>query len=84
MRNARDFLVLDYFLFNEQGGPAGELRYDDGIRPVARELREALLALRAAQPQLPILVLIDPINGYYRGTAPGGIRTARAAPASTW
>jgi hypothetical protein len=70
IRDAHDFLVLDYFLFNEQGGPAGKLRYEAGIRPVARELREALLALRRAQPNLPILLLIDPINGYYRGTQP--------------
>jgi PLD-like domain len=70
IRNAHDFLVLDYFLFNEQGGPAGKLRYEAGIRPVARELREALLALRKAQPNLPILLLIDPINGYYQGTQP--------------
>ncbi len=70
IRDAHDFLVLDYFLFNEQGGPAGKLRYEAGIRPVARELREALLALRRAQPDLPILLLVDPINGYYRGTQP--------------
>lgn len=70
VRNARDFLVLDYFLFNEQGGPAGELRYVDGIRPVARELREAVLALRESQPQLPILVMVDPINSYYRRKLP--------------
>ena len=70
IRDARDFLVLDYFLFNEQGGPKGRLRYEAGIRPVARELREALLALRRTQPDLPILLLIDPINGYYQGTQP--------------
>lgn len=69
IRNARDFLVLDYFLFNEQGGPGGR-RAQAGIRPVARELREALLALRRSQPDLPILLLIDPINGYYQGTQP--------------
>ena len=70
VRNAHDFLVLDYFLFNEQGGPAGELKYVDGIRPVARELREAVLALREAQPQMPILVMVDPINSYYRRRPP--------------
>ena len=70
VREARDFLVLDYFLFNEQGGPAGELRYEMGIRPVARELREALQALHAAQPQLPILLIVDPINSYYRRKLP--------------
>jgi PLD-like domain len=73
IRGARDFLVIDYFLFNEQPGPSGELRYQNGIRPVARELREALLALRQSQPQLPILVLVDPINDYYRGTTPDAL-----------
>ena len=70
VRDARDFLVLDYFLFNEQGGPKGKLRYEGGIRPVSRELREALLTLRKTKPDLPILLLIDPINGYYQGIQP--------------
>lgn len=70
VRDARDFLVLDYFLFNGQGGPAGTLRYEAGIRPVAREMREALLELRRTRPDLPILLIIDPINGYYRGIQP--------------
>ena len=48
IRDAQDFLVLDYFLFNDQAGPSGVLHYQDGIRPVAHEVREALLALRAA------------------------------------
>ncbi|HXR52596.1 MAG TPA: phospholipase D-like domain-containing protein [Steroidobacteraceae bacterium] len=64
--NAKDFLLLDYFLFNSQPGPLGELRYEAGIRPVASELGKALLALRAEQPGLPILVIVDPINSYYR------------------
>lgn len=70
VRNARHFLVLDYFLFNDQGGPAGPLRYERGLRPVAAELVAALRNLRTGQPDLPILVLVDPINDYYRGTSP--------------
>lgn len=64
--DAREFLILDYFLFNGQGGPKGGLQYSGGIRPVAAELQQALLALRAREPQLPILVIVDPINSYYR------------------
>ncbi len=71
VRNAQQFLVLDYFLFNGQGGPAGPMRYERGLHPVAGELAAALRELRLRQPQLPILVLVDPINDYYRGTAPG-------------
>jgi PLD-like domain len=79
VRNARDFLVLDYFLFNEQGGPAGKLEYADGIRPVAKELRDALLALRESQPALPILVMVDPINSSYRrGPPPELVLLSRA------
>lgn len=67
---SRDFLVLDYFLFNDQGGPAGELNYAQGLRPIARQLRQALLDKRRADPGMPILLLVDPINSYYGGKLP--------------
>jgi PLD-like domain len=70
IHDAQDFLILDYFLFNDQGGPVGPMRYDGLLQPIAMEIREALRDLRTAHPQLPILILIDPINDYYRGTAP--------------
>lgn len=73
VRNAQHFLVLDFFLFNSQGGPAGPMRYEEGRQPVAFELLEALRTLRQRQPQIPVLVLIDPINDYYRGTAPDAL-----------
>jgi CBS domain-containing protein len=79
VRDAKDFLILDYFLFNSQGGPSGELSYTGGIRPAARELREALLAVRAAQPKLPMLVIVDPINGYYSGAPPEELAPLRQA-----
>ncbi len=70
VRNAEHFLVLDFFLFNGQGGPKGALGYERGLHPVASDLAAALRDLRMRQPQLPILVLVDPINDYYRGTPP--------------
>jgi hypothetical protein len=70
VRNARHFLVLDYFLFNGQGGPVGPLRYERGLQPVSAELVAALRDLKTRQPQLPVLVMVDPINDYYRGSAP--------------
>jgi hypothetical protein len=69
VRGAQDFLLLDYFLFNGQGGPKGALRYENGLVPVSQELIAALRELKQMQPALPVLVLVDPINGYYRGTA---------------
>lgn len=68
VRNAEHFLVLDFFLFNDQGGPAGPLRYERGLRPVASELIAAIRELKHQKPQLPVLLLVDPINDYYRGT----------------
>ena len=76
--------VLDYFLFNDQGGPVGPLRYA-GRHPagVAGTARGRCSTLRQPQPQLPILVLVDPINDYYRGTPPPMPRAARRRPASS-
>lgn len=78
VRHAEHFLVLDYFLFNAQGGPAGPLRYENGLHPVASELIAALRELHQRQPQLPILVITDPINDYYRGTPPAALAELEA------
>lgn len=73
VRNARDFLVLDYFLFNGQGGPRGPLVYEGGLAAVSTALVDALRELKQTQPTLPVLLLVDPINDYYRGSAPPAI-----------
>lgn len=64
---AEHTLVLDYFLFNSMGGatPARE----DGGRALSEELASALLARRAAQPSLRVLLVTDPINETYGGAA---------------
>ncbi len=77
VRNAQDFLVLDYFLFNDQGGPAGALSYGEGLAPVSGSLIAALRELKQARPELPVLVITDPINDYYRGTAPPRLAALR-------
>ncbi|MFO1465413.1 MAG: phospholipase D-like domain-containing protein [Steroidobacteraceae bacterium] len=77
--SSRDLLVLDYFLFNGQHGPSGDLRYEDGIQPLARQLREALLARHRAEPAMPMLVLVDPINSYYERPLSPDLATLRAA-----
>jgi phosphatidylserine/phosphatidylglycerophosphate/cardiolipin synthase-like enzyme len=61
---AREYLVLDFFLFNEQ---RGALAADAIPRALSRELREALLARKRELPALHILVLADPINEVYGG-----------------
>lgn len=64
---AEHTLVLDYFLFNSMGG-ATPLR-EDGGRALSDELASALLARRAAQPELRVLLVTDPINETYGGAA---------------
>ena len=65
--NARSFIVLDCHLCNDlhRNGP------DAGVNltPMAAQLIDALLARKAAVPQLQILVIADPVNGLY-GSAP--------------
>jgi phosphatidylserine/phosphatidylglycerophosphate/cardiolipin synthase-like enzyme len=59
---ARDFLVLDFFLFNAQRGKALD---SASHRELSGELRDALLARKRALPELRVLVLCDPINDVY-------------------
>jgi hypothetical protein len=62
IREAREFLVLDYFLFNQQRGASLDVT---PYRELSIELRDALLARKRAQPQLHVLVITDPINDVY-------------------
>lgn len=59
---AREYLVLDFFLFNGQRGA------DIGARPyraLSTELRDALLARKRTVPGLRVLLIVDPINDVY-------------------
>jgi len=62
--NARDYLVLDFFLFNSHRGAATSVKPH---RELSAELRDALLARKREVPQLRILVIADPINDVYGG-----------------
>lgn len=67
IRSAQDFLVVDYFLFNDQQG-----RLDGPalpLRPLSSELRDALIERKKAVPTLRILLITDPINTVY-GSVP--------------
>jgi hypothetical protein len=59
---AREFLVLDFFLFNGQRGAAVDAR---PYRELSVQLRDALLARKRALPGLRVLVISDPINDVY-------------------
>jgi phosphatidylserine/phosphatidylglycerophosphate/cardiolipin synthase-like enzyme len=60
--SAREYLVLDFFLFNGQRGAATSVKPH---RELSVELRDALLARKREFPGLHILVIADPINDVY-------------------
>jgi phospholipase D-like protein len=59
---AREYLVLDFFLFNGHRGAAIDAK---PARELSVELRDALLARKRAMPEMHILVIADPINDVY-------------------
>ncbi len=63
---AREFIVLDMFLFNSHRGAIAPAD-SQPLRPLSRELRDALIAARRANPQLRVLLITDPINDVYGG-----------------
>jgi phosphatidylserine/phosphatidylglycerophosphate/cardiolipin synthase-like enzyme len=74
VHQAREFLVLDYYLFNEQHPEA-----DPPLRSLSAELRDALIARQREVPQLKVLFITDPINEL-EGAAPSSdLRVLRAA-----
>lgn len=85
--DAREFIVLDQFLFNAHHGalaPGGVSA--DGpdaastpVRSLSRELRDALVAARRGQPQLRVLFITDPINDVYGGAPSPDLAALRAA-----
>jgi hypothetical protein len=63
---ADDFIFVDFFLWNPWTGTTGERD-----REPALELAGALIARKLENPDLPILVLTDPINRIYGEDEPG-------------
>lgn len=62
LEQARELIVLDLFLFNHFAGPEPET-----TRDITTELTEQLIAARAANPQLQVILITDPINTVYGG-----------------
>lgn len=61
---ASTFIVLDFFLFNDDMGGLGDAA-ERRLRPLSRELTDRLLARKAAIPDLQVLFITDPINDFY-------------------
>jgi phosphatidylserine/phosphatidylglycerophosphate/cardiolipin synthase-like enzyme len=73
---AREYVVLDFFLFNAQRGAAVDAK---PRRELSAELREALLARKRALPGLQVLVISDPINDLYGSLPSASLLQLRAA-----
>ena len=82
IREARRFIVLDQFLFNAHRGALDDAAAVQGaapLRPLSRELRDALIDARRAQPQLRVLLITDPINDVYGGAPSPDLAMLRTA-----
>jgi phosphatidylserine/phosphatidylglycerophosphate/cardiolipin synthase-like enzyme len=64
---AQHFIVLDYFLFNDDPGDATPDSRQLPLRKLSRELTDHLLARKRAEPALQVLFITDPINDIYGG-----------------
>lgn len=63
IRQARELVVLDYFMFNDRrGGLEGTSPL---LRPLTSQLRDALIERRRAVPGLKVLFITDPVNDLY-------------------
>lgn len=71
---ARRFILIDMFLYNDFQGPRPEYR-----RALTRELTDALVARKTARPEMRIVVITDPVNTLYGGVAPDHFDRLRQA-----
>ena len=59
IKNAQDFLMLDFFLFNDE--------YPDSMTfpSQVKDMTDLLIAKKKENPEMPILFVTDPINNFY-------------------
>jgi hypothetical protein len=67
IRDAETFLIADFFLWNPW---SGAIEGSGALRPLANELANALIEKRIQNPDMPIVIITDPINRIYGDHAP--------------
>lgn len=67
IKEAETFLIADFFLWNPW---KGAVESGGDLRPLANELAVALIEKHMERPDMPMLVLTDPINKIYGDHAP--------------
>ena len=71
---AERLLVLDLFLLNNHLGADGE-----AFRPISSEVVDALVTAKIRTPEMPIVLVTDPINDVYGGDPSPQLRSLRDA-----
>ena len=59
IKNAQDFLMLDFFLFNDEY--PNTMNFPNQVE----EMTDLLIAKKKENPEMPILFVTDPINNFY-------------------
>lgn len=59
IKNAQDFLMLDFFLFNDEY--PNTMNFPSQVE----EMTDLLIAKKKENPEMPILFVTDPINNFY-------------------
>ena len=60
---AERLIVLDMFLFNDFAGASD----DADLRPLSAEVADALIQRKEQRPDMPVILITDPINTLYGG-----------------
>ncbi len=74
---ARDFVLLDFFLFNDDRGALSS-DAEPPYRPLSSQLADRLIARKRSVPQLKILCITDPVNELYGATHASAIDRLRS------
>lgn len=67
IQSAQTFLIVDFFLWNDWKGRLGK---EHALEPLSLQLADAIIEKRKRNPEMPILVLTDPINRLYGSNTP--------------
>ncbi|MCH8505235.1 MAG: hypothetical protein LAT50_13030 [Ectothiorhodospiraceae bacterium] len=75
IEGAERLVVLDMFLFNDFAGAS------DGadMRPLSREVADALIKRKGQRPDMPVILITDPINTLYGGIENDQLQRLEAA-----
>lgn len=74
IREAQDFCLMDFFLFNNYLGKDRNVH-----RKLCEELSKALLEKKRSRPAIHMVVITDPVNEAYGGSVPQTFRSLREA-----